>query len=296
MPGNHAGARYQPLRELLMEHMPNRSLRPGAACRRGFTLIELLVVIAIIAILAALLLPVLAGVKTKAHMIQEMSAGRQLTLAVQMYGDDYNNAVFPGYVASSNAVDDQGQPLFFPENARYPWRIVPYLSGSMRLLYSGVNQSLLDQLQSGDHSGYVYSVSLYPSLGMNTYFIGGNQTEFPATAANAKFGDGTVLTRIDQASQPSGLMVFMSARSDVTGSGAQGYYEVTPPYLTSRQWAASYSNSLAPNKWGFVSPRLNGHAVAALLDGHVENFNQQKMQDMRYWCSRANKANWTLGN
>ncbi|HEY4415076.1 MAG TPA: type II secretion system protein [Verrucomicrobiae bacterium] len=263
--------------------------------RRAFTLIELLVVIAIISILAAMLLPCLAKAKNRARMIEETSAGRQLMLAVQMYGDDHANAVFPGYATDTSAVDDQNQSLFFPENARYPWRIVPYLSGSMPLIYSGENRAKLLQLQGGNHSDYVYSASVFPSLGINSYFIGGNETEFPAASANAVFGSGTVVTRMAEVQRPSELMAFMSARSAVSGSNAQGYYQVTPPYLKTRQWPAGYSSALTPAQWGFVAPRFNNHhTVAALLDGHVENFNLLAMQDMRHWCNHADRADWVL--
>jgi prepilin-type N-terminal cleavage/methylation domain-containing protein len=268
---------------------------PSTQAARGFTLIELLVVIAIISILAALLLPSLARARNKARMIEEMSAGRQLMLSVQLYADDHEGVVFPGYVADAGAVDDQGQPLFFPENARYPWRLVPYLSGSMDLIYSGVNRAKLAQLRAESHADYVYAVTVFPSLGINSYFIGGNQTEFPADAANAKFGGGTVVTKMNQVQRPSELMAFISARSAVSGNNAQGYYQVTPPNLKARQWAASYSDSLAPNQWGFVAPRFsNNHAVAALLDGHVENLNLQQMQDMRHWCNMADRPDFTL--
>jgi prepilin-type N-terminal cleavage/methylation domain-containing protein/prepilin-type processing-associated H-X9-DG protein len=77
-------------------------------CRRsGFTLIELLVVIAIIAILAAMLLPVLTRAKQKAQGIQCMSNLRQITLAWKIYISD-NNGYFPINATSTatSIIDD----------------------------------------------------------------------------------------------------------------------------------------------------------------------------------------------
>jgi len=74
--------------DYLIAFMPG--LPKGSAGPRrepGFNLVELLVVIAIIALLAALLLPVLGRAKAKASAVACLNNTRQLTLAWTLYGD-----------------------------------------------------------------------------------------------------------------------------------------------------------------------------------------------------------------
>jgi prepilin-type N-terminal cleavage/methylation domain-containing protein/prepilin-type processing-associated H-X9-DG protein len=70
--------------------------RPGTAPDRvlgGFTLIELLVVIAIIALLMALLFPVLNSAKERAYRVVCLSNLHQLTLAWLAYADEHDGRI-----------------------------------------------------------------------------------------------------------------------------------------------------------------------------------------------------------
>jgi len=79
--------------------MKQRTPKSSGSRRGGFTLIELLVVVAIIAILAALLLPALAGAKLRAWQAADLSNLRQLTAAGAIYQTDYEMI---GYGQASN--------------------------------------------------------------------------------------------------------------------------------------------------------------------------------------------------
>jgi prepilin-type N-terminal cleavage/methylation domain-containing protein/prepilin-type processing-associated H-X9-DG protein len=76
-----------------MKRMANAEAGRASASRiaRAFTLVELLVVIAIIAILAALLLPVVAKSKEQGRSSACLSNLRQIGVAVQLYTMDHEN-------------------------------------------------------------------------------------------------------------------------------------------------------------------------------------------------------------
>jgi prepilin-type N-terminal cleavage/methylation domain-containing protein len=75
---------------LTAKAVASNSKAMSARCHKnsGFNLIELLLVIVIIAILAAMLLPVLAKATLKAMQIQCLGNLKQLVLAEKMYLDD----------------------------------------------------------------------------------------------------------------------------------------------------------------------------------------------------------------
>jgi prepilin-type N-terminal cleavage/methylation domain-containing protein/prepilin-type processing-associated H-X9-DG protein len=77
---------------------------------RAFTLVELLVVISIIAILAALLLPSLAGAKSSARTAYCLGNKRQLSLAWLMYAQDNRDRL-----AYNSTWDISGNDYWWPD-------------------------------------------------------------------------------------------------------------------------------------------------------------------------------------
>lgn len=102
----------------------------------GFTLIELLVVIAIIAILAAMLLPVLSKAKSKALTTQCVNHLRQLAVCWHFYTTDNSD-------------------LLVPNNA---------VTGNSNLLGSGASWALLDPTESGIKGGLLWQYNASPGI------------------------------------------------------------------------------------------------------------------------------------
>lgn len=102
--------------------------------RRAFTLIELLVVIAILAILAAILFPVFAQARAKAHQTACLSNQRQLGLGLQMYMDDSDGMLFFFGHGTDLSRLDTVSPLGATRENRWWNQILPYTKRSPGLL------------------------------------------------------------------------------------------------------------------------------------------------------------------
>ncbi len=245
--------------------------------------------------LAGLLLPAMSKAKSQAKKANEMSSSHQLMLAWQMYADDHNDRVLPGYRHGFEALDMDGHPVPFPINARYPWRLYPYLGKSFQVIYANENRPLLQQFQRmEDKSIGIYAASVFPSLGINSTFVGGDDNELaPEGKAREVFGDFCVLKTTDTR-RPSELMVFASSRGPFEGKIVNGFYLVRSPFFMARRWSQDFNEADGPEAWGHVHPRFSNRALGGLVDGHVEALSKRELQDMRHWANQADRADWSL--
>ena len=135
--------------------------------RNAFTLIELLVVITIIAILAAMLMPVLSRAKQRAQGASCLNNGKQLMLALHLYSNEYNDLyppnpddgnIVPGHNWCSGQAGIGGPQEFNPDILLDPARslLIKYLGKDARLFkcpadlregkYQGANPSLAGRI------------------------------------------------------------------------------------------------------------------------------------------------------
>ncbi|MER3559704.1 MAG: hypothetical protein C4336_09850, partial [Armatimonadota bacterium] len=128
--------------------------------RRAFTLIELLVVIAIIAILGAILFPVLAQAREKARQTHCLSHLRQVALSAQMYLQDYEERFFPAYyLGPDNMVGVRTYGHY-----GWPWLLYPYAKVYEVFWCPSEPESNCRQ-KDNPYFGYVFG--RFPAVGMN---------------------------------------------------------------------------------------------------------------------------------
>ena len=229
-------------------------------CRKGFTLVELLVVMAITATLAALLMPALAGARSKARAVTCLNNERQLGLAFQIYTDDFNDRL-PYNLGS----EEIRQSLALNQSLNWcstilDWEaentdntnttlvtqggIGPY-TGRTAKLYKCPNDNYVSDIQAA--AGWTARVR---SFSMNAMI--GDAGQFSRTGANVNNPDYQQYFKLSQVPKPAQIFVFVEEHPN---SVDDGYFINNPETLNWTNLPASHHN---------------GAANLTFADGHLE--------------------------
>jgi type II secretory pathway pseudopilin PulG len=280
----------------------------------AFTLVELLVVIGIIALLVGLLLPALHRARQAARSIQASAGLREMMLGYTQYHIDNKGALLFGYtpatVNGGNVIatdPNTGATYGMPVADRYPWRLAPYVANMWRILHMSVDD--LEIPQPGDpHSPpfvpgtaeyKAYILSLNPTFGINSIFVGGHNSvnwagfigDRPNTGKHAVF-------RQSEVRNPSTQIVFTEVLlatnvGPVPVDGA-GYFFSMPPNANGQRWTVTNEKFVVTSGLltGLPKGRYGLRTLVAFFDGHVEGMLPSQLTDMRLWANRATGPNY----
>ncbi len=279
----------------------NTPIRPSRRQRsRGFTVLEILLVLSVITVLMGIIIPIAGSVTRKAQEVTERNGARQAITAWTAYSFDNGGRILPGYKSDLPYFTPQGVKVT-PEltedgwpvaGRRYPLRLAPYLGNNFDVIYVNEQKSVLDQMRDQSSEDYLYAVSVSPSLGLNSTWVGGDENDGCFNPTLTQLLGRVHSDRISTVRNPSKLIVFASSRSG-EGSNTEGYFRVSSPTFSSRRWQDVYDEDDAAS-FGNVSGRWGGSSIVATVDGAVDSLTLEQMDDMQRWSDRADAPDWVL--
>jgi prepilin-type N-terminal cleavage/methylation domain-containing protein/prepilin-type processing-associated H-X9-DG protein len=268
------------------------------SAKNGFTLLELLVCIAIIAVLAAMLLPVLASAKSRSEAASCLNNVRQLSLACIVYTDDANDALpynmgeteIRQAVASRKYVNWNSSVMSWEldsDNTNsalvVEGGIGPYTSGNAAVYRCPKDRVVSDIQAAAGWSQRVRTISMNAMVG--------NAGEFSKTGENSNNPTYRQFFRSTQVPKPSEIFVFIEEHPDSVNDG----YFLNKWY--SKQWLdlpASFHGDSAnlsfvdghaeSRRWRFGSTRPPARPDAAKLPFRIP---ENELSDYEWLMART---------
>ena len=233
-------------------------VRDKLKCLRAFTLIELLVVIAIIAILAAVLLPVLAAAQEKGKRAQCINNLRQMGVADLIYAGDNNDVFIPGTLNTGWGISS---PIQMNSNM---------LAMASTMGYSTNNA--INGTASGSLMASVWTCPERPTLPA--------QATAPVWALGYQYYGGMTFW------YPNGMARGFTAPSPVKTTTSRAQWMLAADlvlYFTITSGAKAWGDPQAPADSGFVSLPVHHHGNAPaggnelFADGSVSWYKAEQM-------------------
>ena len=239
-----------------------------AGRREAFTLMELLVVIAIIAILAAVLLPVLSAAKKRGSQAVCINNQKQLGTGMQMYITD-NGDAFPGISSRVYGYQPEDWIYWRTNTALYP----PFSQSPILTAVPGMQKPSLrcpldtsdaDRLAS-DFNGDGYGPYLF-SYSFTGYGLVNDQDVGMSSIVDTSSGTTNIILFKQSAVRRPVAKIMLA---EEPGSAA-GWDSPDGTFISDGRWIPAVIDGINVNHEDVLTIRHGGKADVAFGDGHVE--------------------------